>query len=107
MTIPDPHAQLPLAADDTGSGHAMFRIFTTAVLTVTGAVALLALVDAWWMLAVAFAVDLSMTAVVVLTIVYVIDGRAQTIGDRVRHSPVRDVGLEGRPPRRTEPVTAL
>ncbi len=107
MTSPDPHAQPSLAADDTGSGHAMFLIFTTAVLTVTGAVALLALVDAWWMLAVTFAVDLSMTTVVVLTIVYVMDGRAQTIGDRVRHSPVQDLSLEGRPPRRTEPVTAL
>ncbi len=103
MTIPDPHAQLPLAADDTGSGHAMFLIFTTAVLTVTGAVALLALVDAWWMLAVAFTVDLSMTAVVVLTIVYAMDGRAPTIGDRVWHSQygtlVSKVNRHGAPSR--------
>jgi len=107
MTSPDPHAQPSLAADDTGSGLAMFLIFTAAVLTVTGAVALLAVVDAWWMLPLVFAVDLSMTAVVVLTIVYVMDGRAQTIGDHVRHPPVPDRALEGRPPRRTEPVAAL
>lgn len=64
------------AADDSGQGLALFVIFTMAVLIVTGAVALLALVDSWWMLGVAFAVDVTVTTFVVLTIYRILAGRA-------------------------------
>lgn len=64
------------SADDRGQGLALFVIFTMAVLIVTGAVALLALVDSWWMLGVAFAVDITVTTFVVLTIYRILAGRA-------------------------------
>jgi membrane protein implicated in regulation of membrane protease activity len=73
--------------DDSASGEAMSLIFTGAVLIVTGAVALLALVSTWWMLGVAFAIHVIMTTVVILTILYVMDGRAQTSPDHLRSSP--------------------
>lgn len=66
-------------ADDRGDGLAMFLIFAAAALIVTGAVALLALVGSWWMLGVAFAVHVAMTAVVTLTIVGAMNGRLDAI----------------------------
>jgi membrane protein implicated in regulation of membrane protease activity len=66
-------------ADDRGDGLAMFLIFAAAALIVTGAVALLALVGSWWMLSVAFAVDVAITAVVTLTIVGAMNGRLDAI----------------------------
>ena len=66
-------------ADDRGDGLAMFLIFAAAALIVTGAVALLALVGSWWMLGVAFAVHVAMTAVVTLTIVGTMNGRLDAI----------------------------
>jgi hypothetical protein len=74
------------AADDSGQGLAMFVIFTGAVLIVTGAVALLAVVGSWWMLGVAFAVHVTMTVVVVLTILYAMGGRTRATADRDRPS---------------------
>ncbi len=62
-------------ADDTGLGLTMFVIFTAAALIVTGAVALLALVGSWWMLAVAFALHVAMTSVVTLAISHALDSR--------------------------------
>ena len=73
-------------ADDRGYGLAMFLIFAAAALTVTGAVALLALVGFWWMLGVAFAVDGAMTALVTLTIVGAMSGRGFATSDSRRTS---------------------
>ncbi len=106
MTSPQPYAQPSTAVDDTGSGLAMFLIFTAAVLIVTGAVALLAVVGTWWMLGVTFAIDLSMTTIVVLTIVFVMDGRAQKIAIRGRTSAAPDQPDAARPQARIRPVTA-
>jgi len=92
------------SADDSGRGLAMFLIFTTAALIVTGAVWALAAVGGWWMLGVAFAVHVAMTAVVALEIIHVIDGRTFAIGDRGRPSPRQDRRLEGRPQTRSEAV---
>jgi hypothetical protein len=55
-------------ADDSGTGLAMFVIFTVACLIVTGAVAMLALIDTWWVLELAFGIHLIMTAVVGFTV---------------------------------------
>jgi membrane protein implicated in regulation of membrane protease activity len=99
---PEPSA----VADDSGGGLAMFVVFTGAVLIVTGAVALLALDGGWWMLGLAFALHVGMTAVVVLTIVHVMDGRARAIADRDRPSPSPDRRFEGRPRTGTEAVTS-
>ena len=57
----------------------MLVIFTGAVLFVTGAVALLALVGSWWMLGVAFAIHAATTAVRVLTILHVMAGPMRAI----------------------------
>ncbi len=72
----------------------MLVIFTGAVLFVTGAVALLALVGSWWMLGVAFAIHVATTAVVMLTIVYVMAGpkRAIRVGDRPSPTPTPHSG---------------
>ncbi len=60
------HAQpeIPVPPDDTGIGLAMSVVFAFAILTVTGAVALLALVGSWWMLGIAFAAHAGMAAIV-------------------------------------------
>ena len=81
----------PEPEDDTGQGLAMLVIFTGAVLFVTGAVALLALVGSWWMLGVAFAMHAATAAVVMLTIVHVMAGpkRAIRVGDRPSPTPTR------------------
>ena len=93
-----------VALDDGGAGVAMLVIFTTAVLIVTGAVAIVALVDAWWILGVAFAIHVLMTTVVMATIVSVMNGRASADADRV---PVDSRRRETRPPTPIEPVTAV
>lgn len=67
--------------DDSRGGLAMFLIFTAAVLIVTGAVAIVALVGSWWILGVAFAVHVLMTAVVIATIWAVMSGRAAVATD--------------------------
>ena len=105
MTSTTPGKRAPGPADDSGSGLVMFVVFAAAVLIVTGAVALLALLGGWWMLGLAFAVHVGMTAVVVLTILHVMDGRARAISDRDRPSPSADRPFEGRPRTGTEAVT--
>ena len=79
----------PEPEDDSPQGLAMFVIFTAAVLFVTGAVALLALVGSWWMLGLAFAIHAAATAVVMLTILHVMVGpkRAIPVGDRRSPTP--------------------
>ncbi len=69
---PDPLDSAPL--DDSGSGLAMFVIFTAAVLIITGAVAVVALVGTWWTLGVAFATHIVMTIIVMATIWSVMKG---------------------------------
>jgi hypothetical protein len=78
------HARSVAGPDDSGAGLAMFLIFTAAVLIVTGAVAVVALVGTWWMLAVGFAMHVAMTIVVVLTIVEVMAGRDHVLVRRRR-----------------------
>ena len=55
-------------ADDRSTGLAMFVIFIVACLVVTGAVAMLALIDTWWVLGLAFGTQVIMTIVVGFTI---------------------------------------
>lgn len=50
--------------DDSGQGQALFVLFVMAVLFVTGAVALLALVTSWWLLGLAFGVHVLVTTIV-------------------------------------------
>ena len=76
MSKPQRSSQDSVALDDSGAGLAMLVIFTTAVLLVTGAVAIVALVGGWWIVGVAFAIHVLMTTVVVATIVTVMNGRA-------------------------------
>ncbi|HET6869257.1 MAG TPA: hypothetical protein VFH80_25330 [Solirubrobacteraceae bacterium] len=90
--------------DDSHAGLAMFVIFIAAVLSVTGAVALVALVGGWWMLGGAFAIHVLMTTLVVVTIARVMDGRASTTAGR---RPAADHRRESRPPAPTEPLAAL
>jgi hypothetical protein len=100
--LTDPRASE--SADDSGEGLAMFVIFTGAVLIVTGAVALLALVDSWWMLGLAFGVHLAMTAAVVLAIFHAMAGRTRTTAARNELAPARAGRFEHQPGIRTEPV---
>jgi hypothetical protein len=53
---PDAQETILAGIDDSGYGLVMFVVFSAAVLFVTGAVALLALVGFWWMLGAAFEV---------------------------------------------------
>jgi hypothetical protein len=101
------HASPPGSLDDTGTGLAMFVIFTAAALILTGAVALLALVGSWWMLGVAFAVHVAMTAVVTLTIVGAMSGSPYGISTSRRTSPPREPQLGGETRTRSEAVAAL
>lgn len=102
----DPRASEP--ADDSGQGLAMFVIFTGAVLIVTGAVALLALVNSWWMLGVAFVVHVAMTAIVVLAILHAMAGhtvRSPLVTDCHRHRIVSSTGDPEPTPRRSRRPT--
>lgn len=104
MREPRPIPEASVSLDDSGAGLAMFVIFTTAVLIITGAVAIVALVDTWWVLGLAFAMHVLMTTVVVVTIVSVMNGRASAEVDRV---PVESRRGETRLPTPTKPVTAV
>jgi membrane protein implicated in regulation of membrane protease activity len=97
------NSQTSVALDDSGDGLAMLVIFTAAVLIVTGAVALVALIDTWWILGVAFAIHVLMTTVVMATIVSVMNGRASTETDR---APVEGRRQDARPSMPIRPVTA-
>jgi len=62
----------PTAAEDpneTNYGWAMFVTFLTAVLAISFAVCALAMVRSWWMLAVVFATDLTVTGLVFRVVV--------------------------------------
>lgn len=79
---PELNTRLPGPNGDEGDGLFMFVVFTTALLTSTGAVALIAILDEWWVLGVGLAIHAIMTAIVVLTIAQVIAGRHRSIADR-------------------------
>jgi fatty acid desaturase len=116
MTATDTDTELdPVAEeDDSGGGLAMFVIFTAAVLIVTGAVAMVALVNGgWWVLGLAFTVHVFMTVVVVATIVHVMAGRPSATSQdepepaRPRPAPGRATSarmLRERPPWRRHPI---
>jgi hypothetical protein len=53
MTDPVPESRSVILTDDSSDGLTMFFVFTAAVLIATGAVALLAVIGTWWMLAAA------------------------------------------------------
>lgn len=82
ITPDGPNTKLPVSADDAGDGLLMFFVFTTAVLTSTAAVVLIALLGEWWVLGFGFAIHVIMTAIVVLTIVQMMAGRHRSITDR-------------------------
>ncbi len=71
-------------ADDTADGKIMFFLFVAAVLASTGAVALIALVGTWWMLGFGFAIHVTMTALVLLTIFHVMTSRARPSAESAR-----------------------
>ena len=107
MTTPNlPKTSPPRPTDDSGDGLLMFLVFTVAVLTSTGAVVLIALVGAWWMLGFGFAVHVIMTGVVLLTVAHVMAGRERASAERDRPSPAPERRLEARPQARARPVTA-
>lgn len=59
------------AADDSTDGLAMFVTFIAAVLIVTGAVGLLAVLPTWWMLAIALGVHAVGTIIVYVLVLLV------------------------------------
>jgi membrane protein implicated in regulation of membrane protease activity len=61
--------EFDLEPDDSGYGWVMFLVFIAAVLAVTFAVCVLAVIGSWWMLGVAVAIHVSLTAVV-MRVVY-------------------------------------
>ena len=66
----------PVRNDDSGLGLGLFATLTAACLIVTGAVAMLSLIDAWWVLGFAFGVHLLMTAAVALAVFSALSGGA-------------------------------
>jgi len=63
------------SVDDSLVGQAMFAVFTVSCLFVTGAVAILALINTWWLLAVAFAFHVLITTIVGLVVGRALSGR--------------------------------
>jgi hypothetical protein len=59
-----------------GTGITLLLLFTVATMIVVGAVWTLAALGGWWMLAVATAVHLAMTSVVLTAVMAVADERA-------------------------------
>lgn len=67
VTVPvdDVPAGVDSDPDDSGYGWVMFLVFTVAVLVVTLGVGVLAVVGSWWMLGLAVAFHVSVTAAVI------------------------------------------
>jgi hypothetical protein len=86
MTDPVPDGRSVILTDDSSDGLTMFFVFMAAVLIATGAVALLAVIGTWWMLAAAFAVHVAMTGVVILAISHAMGG-AQPLNPASRRTP--------------------
>jgi membrane protein implicated in regulation of membrane protease activity len=68
-------------ADDPGIGLALFLIFTIAILIVTGAVAMLALIDTWWVLGLAFGIHVLMTVAVGFAVFSALSAGSLTLTD--------------------------
>ncbi len=85
--------------DDSGQGLALFVLFVIAVMFVTGAVALLALVTTWWVLGLAFGIHVLVTAVV-STAVFTVLGSGKLTRNGAARAPA------GATPSPTEPVGA-
>lgn len=79
--------------DDRGTGLLLFVVFAVACLTVTGAVAMLALMDTWWVLGFAFGIDLVMTVVVWFTVLNALDSGAVWPTARARSDGDQDLEL--------------
>ncbi len=76
--------------DDGGQILALIALFTGATLLVVGAVWALTVVTAWWMLAVAIAIHLATTSVVLIEVARVIGERhSAPSGRRRRHDQAR------------------
>lgn len=71
-------------ADDSGMGLAMFAIFTAACLIVTGAVAILAFINAWWVLGLAFGIHVLMTTAVGYAVFSALSGDAASLREPAR-----------------------
>jgi hypothetical protein len=80
--------------DDRGLGLALFLVFIVACLLVIDAVALLALVPAWWVLGFAFGVHALMTGAVLLAVFNALSGGALGLGGGVDKQGA-GVGQEG------------
>lgn len=76
--------------DDRGTGLAMFVIFTAACLIVTGAVAMLALINTWWVLGLAFGIHVIMTACVGFAVFNALSDHSRAIGQT--RQPNSDAG---------------
>lgn len=61
--------------DDARDGDAMFLIFTSAVLGVTGAIALVAFINTWLVLGLLMVLHIAMTTMVCVTIARVMSNR--------------------------------
>jgi fatty acid desaturase len=104
MTGPELNPRPAGPVDDTGDGSLMLFVFTAAALISTAAVAVIAVVGAWWMLCVGYSIYLAMTATVVLTFLHVMTDRAPAVSERSSPTPGRQ--LEGRTHPQITPVTA-
>jgi hypothetical protein len=103
MTDKTTEPRTPVRSDDSGLGLAMFVTFTAACLIVTGAVAMLSLIDASWVLGFAFGVDLLMTAAVALAVFSALSSGAFGIAGGADRADVRADNLERQPRTRIEP----
>ena len=102
--IPAPYPPAP--ADDTRDGLTMLFVFIVAVLTVTTAVAVLAVIDTWWTLGLVVGVHAIATVVVGLTIMRVMTGGPQAMPSRAPSPPEDETRAMARRvsrPRRGEP----
>jgi hypothetical protein len=94
--------------DDRGLGRALFLIFISAVLTLTCAVAFLALFSSWWVLGLVFGLDLLVTCGVGATVFTVLgDGRLR--GERrapTEPEPGREPPVHPRTQVKRSPIAA-
>lgn len=69
-SIPRDH-RLHVPEPGPNAGLCLLLIFLAAIAVMVGAIAVLALVDAWWVLVAAFCLDLVMTMVVLASILWI------------------------------------
>lgn len=68
-------------ADDSDYGWAMFTCFVLAVLSISIAVGVLALVRSWWMLGIVMVVDVTITGLMMMVIFRAVGSKSDTDGD--------------------------